>query len=341
MPPLIPTPLRRFTPFLPGLLLVLAATLDLGQANSTLQILRAGNRTDVITAPIPGFALMGGGKDLDEAFRWLCEHANGGDFVILRASGDDAYNPYVQHLCSLNSVTTLIIPSRAAAADPAAARSIAHAEALFIAGGDQANYIDFWKNTPVQEAINDAIRFGVPLGGTSAGLAVLGEWSYSAQGDKPDEPNLNSALALTDPYGPRITLVHRFLDIPQLKGIITDSHFARRDRMGRLLAFLARLDSGSAARVRGIGVDVGAAVLLDPAGNAEVIGRGAAWFVSPAPDYIHFPPAPALTAGPFQVDRVTPGQRFDTAHWNGNGKPYWLKVQRGHLRSTPPRSSIY
>ena len=32
-----------------------------------------------------------------------------------------------------------------------------------------------------------------------------------------------------------------FLDLPLMNDIITDSHFAQRDRMGRLLAFMARL----------------------------------------------------------------------------------------------------
>lgn len=63
---------------------------------------------DVQTTPVAGIAMMGGGADLDEAFRWLCEKANGGDFLILRAHGDDAYNSYVNGLCKLNSVATLI-----------------------------------------------------------------------------------------------------------------------------------------------------------------------------------------------------------------------------------------
>ena len=66
---------------------------------------------------------MGGGSDLDEAFRWLCQRAGGGDLLVLRATGDDEYNPYIQGLCHLNSVATLVIPSREAALDPFVARS--------------------------------------------------------------------------------------------------------------------------------------------------------------------------------------------------------------------------
>src|SRR5580698_3856107 len=68
---------------------------------------RAGSPTDVATTTQAGFALMGGGTDLDEAFRWMCNRANGGDFLVLRATGDDDYNPYIHPLCKLNSVATL------------------------------------------------------------------------------------------------------------------------------------------------------------------------------------------------------------------------------------------
>ena len=229
------------------------------QAAPQYKYFRTGSANDVAAKTEAGFALMGGGKDLDVAFRWMCQRAGGGDFLVLRASGEDDYNPYIQPLCKLNSVATLILPNREAAIDPFAAETVAHAEAILIAGGDQANYIRFWMGTPVQAAINMAIQHGVPVGGTSAGLAVMGEWAYSAEGDKPDEKNLDAKTALMDPTGPRVTLVHGFLEIPALKGIITDSHFVKRDRMGRLLAFLARLNGsrrllrGGSSQIRGDG----------------------------------------------------------------------------------------
>ena len=74
-------------------------------------------------------------------------------FLILRATGDDEYNPYIRGLCHLNSVATIIIPNRDAAIDPFVSNAINHASAIFIAGGDQANYINFWMNTPVQVAL--------------------------------------------------------------------------------------------------------------------------------------------------------------------------------------------
>ena len=184
------------------------------RVGSRSQYVRVGNAADVSTKTEAGFALMGGGTDLDEAFRWMCGHSGGGDFLILRSHGGDDYNPYVQELCHVNSVATLVIPSRAAAADPKVAETIGKAEAIFIAGGDQAEYINWWKGTPVEDALNAAIRRGVPEGGTSAGLAVQGEFIYSAQNDGKDEENLSSKAALADPFQHQVVVVRGFLENP-------------------------------------------------------------------------------------------------------------------------------
>src|SRR6476469_730542 len=143
--------------------------------------LRVGNTNDRTTATTPGTVLMGGGTDVDAAFQWMCQRSGNGDFLVIRATGTDAYNPYIQQLCpSENSVATLIIPNRTMASDPFVISTIQSAEALWIAGGDQSNYINYWKGTPVQDALNGLIAHGVPIGGTSAGMNVLTQFIYSA-----------------------------------------------------------------------------------------------------------------------------------------------------------------
>ncbi|HMK23527.1 MAG TPA: cyanophycinase, partial [Terriglobales bacterium] len=259
---------------------LLASLLCVGAAEHPYQYFRAGNPQDVQTSTRSGFALMGGSDDLDEAFQWMCERSGVGDFVVLRASGDDDYNPYIQKICKVNSVSTLILTSRGAANDPFVADSIRHAEAVFIAGGDQAHYINWWMGTPVQTALNDALRRGAPIGGTSAGLAVQGEFIYSAQGDAPDEKDLDSGQTLANPFHPRVTIVQGFLQNPLLKNVITDTHFSARDRMGRTLVFMARiLQDGRAQEIRDMAVDERTAVLLDPDGKAVVVGAGHAYFL--------------------------------------------------------------
>ncbi len=326
---------------------VLGAALPSPSQEPAYKYLRVGNPEDISATPRSGFALMGGGKDLDEAFRWLCVRAGGGDFLIIRAAGAGDYNRYVQSLCRLNSVATIVIPSRDAALDPFVENTIRHASAIFIAGGDQANYINFWMGTPVQTAMNDAIRRSVPIGGTSAGLAVMGEYLYTAQGDKPDDPNLDGKTALSDPYSSRVSLARGFLEIPILKNIITDTHFARRDRMGRLLVFLARLNQPDTKpavtppAIRGIGVQERAAVLLEPDGKASVVGNGDAYFIDAQHASGAIEKGVPLTFGDFSVQKIAPGDTFDLNTWTGEGVAYTLKAESGKIRSTQTAGEIY
>ena len=247
-------PIMRFTP---ALLVILFSCGGAAVSRAAdFEYIRRGNPQDVETRAEAGVAMMGGGSDLDEAFRWLCGKANGGDFLILRARGDADYNSYVNGLCKANSVATLIIPSRKGAQEPRVAEIIGQAEAIFIAGGDQSRYVNFWKGTPVQNAINAHVAAGKPIGGTSAGLAVLGQFVYGCLEDKPDDADLTSREVLTDPYIKRVTVVRDFLKVPGLENTLTDSHFAKRDRMGRSLGFLARIvQDGWSKTPREIAID--------------------------------------------------------------------------------------
>jgi cyanophycinase len=184
----------------------------------------------------------------------------------------------------------------------------------------------------------------VPIGGTSAGLAVMGEYAYSAQGDRPDDPNLDGKTALADPFGPRISMSRGFLNIPILKGIITDTHFARRDRMGRLLVFLARLNEAGKAdsqHVRGIGVQERAAVLLEPDGKAHVVGYGPAYFIEADRASGVLQKAKPLSFGPFVVQKVAPGADFFIKSWAGDAISYKLTVEAGKIHSTQTANEIY
>src|SRR5208337_3082934 len=254
------------------------------------------------------------------------------------------YNSYVNRLCKLNSVATLILPDRQAAQDPAVAEIIRQAEVLFIAGGDQADYIRGWKGTPVQEAINANIATGKPIGGTSAGLAVLGEFVYGDLEDKPDDNALASTDVLRNPYFERVTLVRGFLKIPHLENLLTDSHFAKRDRMGRTLGFLARImQEGWSKSPREVAVDEKSAVLVEPDGTGTVVGNGkGAYFLRPTrkPDVCK--KDQPLTFRKISVYRAPAGAHFDLARWKGSGgTTYFLSVEDGKIESTQAGQSIY
>lgn len=327
-----------------GFLIAIVSATRCLAADSSYQYIRLGSETDVSPKTGFGLALMGGGSDLDEAFRWLCNRGNGGDFLVLRARGDDAYNAYVKGLCNANSVATLIIPSRASAQETAVAEIIRKAEVVFIAGGDQANYTRNWKGTPVQEALQDNIAAGKPIGGTSAGLAVLGEYIYSAEGDAPDDADLASPQVLLNPFIPRVALRRNFLHIDLLRDTLTDTHFAKRDRMGRTLGFLARIvTDGWSAQPREIAVDERNAVLVELNGDARVvgIGKGAYFLSSQAKPEVCRPGVP-LTFRDITVYHAPSGAQFNVTRWRGTGgNTYSLNVVAGMIRSTQPKNEIY
>ena len=324
---------------------LLALCLVCASAEDALyKYIRLGNKEDIQTKPTPGTAMMGGGSDLDEAFRWLCNKGNGGDFLILRATGGDDYNPYVNGLCKANSVATLIIPNREAAQDPVVANTIRKAEVVFIAGGDQANYIRGWKGTPVEDAINADVAEDKPIGGTSAGLAVLGQFVYGALGDKPDDKDLVSSDVLPNPYFGRVTLVRDFLKVPHLDNLVTDSHFAKRDRMGRTLGFLARImQDGWSQSPREVAIDEKSAVLVEADGNATVVGSGkGAYFLHPtrAPEVCK--QGTALTFRDVSVYRLPAGGHFNLPAWaGGGGVAYSLSVLNGKIESTQAGKAVY
>jgi beta-aspartyl-peptidase (threonine type) len=260
----------------------------------------------------PGLLLMGGGREIDEAFEWFAAQAGHGHIVILRASGDDELQDWIyRDVGGVASVQTLIFHARSPASDPRVLAIVKHADGIFIAGGDQANYVRFWKGTPLGALINAHVRAGKPLGGTSAGLAILGEWGYGAM----DGGSITSPEALRDPAGSAVTLVGHFVSLKRLHGVITDTHFVQRERLGRLLAFVARTakDHHTAA-VTGLGVDQDSALLVDADGDARFLtwhADGHAWVVVPGKlrEIERTGGSKALDA--YLEDHVAPGRPLD------------------------------
>jgi cyanophycinase len=301
-----------------------------------------GDQGNAVGLTQPGLGLMGGGTDVDALFTWMSDRAGGGDFVVIRASGADGYNQYVFDLGNFNSVETLVLKNRAASSDPFVLQTIRNAEALFIAGGDQSNYVNFWKGTPVEDAIHDLAARGIPIAGTSAGTAVLTEFVYAAQ-----RFSATSADALANPFNRDITLDRDFLHLAHMEGIISDQHLIERDRLGRTLTFMARVVAdGWAAESKAIAIDRETAVLVDAAGRATVVANADhptpfAYFIRGGVPEICQPDTP-LTYRNLAVYRVQPGSTFDVGAWRGRGgTAYTLNVVAGAVSSTQPGGAIY
>ena len=241
------------------------------------------------TLPSQSGVLMGGGKDVKEAFTWMidqsrrCANPALGNFVVVSISSNSTYNSIISKLGPVASVQTIIVPTVDVANSPELDSYIQNASGIWITGGDQGDYYVNWKGSRLVDLIRKQIdAHQVPIGGTSAGMMILSGFNYIAY------PNtINSAQALANPYLADSTSIkgdfwnssangslwNKPTPISGLDYFVSDSHFAVRDRMGRLTAFLARLSAADAGSYglnvpnwytpRAIGVDQETAVLLD------------------------------------------------------------------------------
>ena len=305
-------------------------------AEPTYKSYFTGDAADVSPVTQGGLLLVGGGEGYDDGMRWFVDRAGHGDIVVIRFSDSDYYNTWIYPF-GPNSVETLLITSREAASDPYVLEQVRHAEGLFIGGGDQSNYVKNWKDTPLEDEINNVARRGGVVGGTSAGLAVLGNFVYSA---------MNGSLATTDalanPFHADLTMDRDFLSLPFLQNILTDSHFGIRDRMGRLIAMLARLDVDSwSSGTYGLGIDEGAALAVNELGIGQVVGAGGSAYL------VHLLQAPercvagqSLEVRHVQVDKIVKGGTLDLKTLiPGTVNHYELEVSNGAIVSSV--GSIY
>lgn len=230
-----------------------------------------GDPADVSPTPDFGICLMGGAAENDNAMIWFLEKANGGDVLVLRASGSDGYNDYFfsELGVNINSVETIVINDATAAQDPYVLDQITNAEAIWFAGGDQYNYVSYFKDTLVAQLLtNHVVVKGGVIGGTSAGMAILGDHYFSAQNG-----TVTSQQALQNPYDSRVVIGSQdFIDLPFLQNTITDTHFDSPDRRGRSAAFLARIATDFQVRSFGIASEEFTAVCIEENGEARVFG---------------------------------------------------------------------
>jgi cyanophycinase len=263
--------------------------------------------------------------------------ANGGDVVVIRTSGSNGYNDYLFNLVTgatkPDSVETMLLDTVDKANSDYADWVLRNAEMIFIAGGDQSAYLNAWKDTRTEDAIRAAYNRGAVIGGTSAGLAVQGEFIYDPDG----VAAATSAEAIANPYRSSMLFSSGFLDLPLMKDIITDTHFSQRDRMGRLFADMARLrQDNNTARILGIGVSENTAIFMDRNGRGIVDGSGAAYVLEERADTqrTQVVSGQPLIYRNLQRTKLTAGQFFDFVSSSHNGTSIVLSVD-GRNATTP------
>lgn len=228
-----------------------------------------GDPSDAQGFPVRALTLMGGASENDEAMSWFLSHASQGDVVVIRTSGSDGYNEYLFNLGpAVNSVETIRFDDASASEDPYVLERLEQAEAIWIAGGDQATYVDMWQGTSVEAILNDKL-LQVPVGGISAGMAILGNSYFSAANG-----TTTTAECLADPFNDAAAVAHDdFLELSAFGDWITDTHYDDPDRRGRHAVFLGRMWSDAGKIPLGIACDEFAAVCIDYTGTATCFGE--------------------------------------------------------------------
>ena len=230
-----------------------------------------GNSADLVTQPTGGICLMGGASEHDEAMKWFLQQSNGGDVLVIRATGSNGYNDYMfnQLGITINSVETIVFNNANASSDAYVIDKIKKAEAIWIAGGDQWTYTSYWRNTAVDSLINKGIsERNIVIGGTSAGMAIQGSHYFSAE-----TGTVTSAQALNNPYNSLMTVSNEpFIVNQHLTNVITDTHYDNPDRKGRHVAFIARALQDEQTQIRGIACNEYTAVCIDANGICRVYG---------------------------------------------------------------------
>jgi len=236
----------------------------------SLQRYAVGYNEDVCVALSPenaGIILMGGSTDVDSIFSdKVRPYIQGGNVLVLRTQGAAGYNDYLLNLLQAASVETLLVDSRDKANSDYVRWAIQSAEFIWFAGGDQSTYIANWQDTALQQALHGAYQRGAIIGGTSAGNAILSSIIYNPDG-------VGSAVStevVEDFCDTNIAFSPDFLEAPMLSNTLADTHFKQRDRMGRLMVFLAHHQQ---YQLTGIGVSERTALWVERSGYSEVFGE--------------------------------------------------------------------
>jgi len=297
-----------------------------------------GNPADVnpvIYGPAHDFG--GGGADVDAALQWIIDKVRGCtncatkiDVVILRASGADGYNPYIYAMNGVDSVESIVMTAARDASDVSVNNAIRNAEVVFFAGGDQCNYVTFFKGTSIETNVEFVYARGGGVGGTSAGTAIQSPFIYDGC-----KGSATSADALANPYHRSISFSYNMFNWNNLQVTLTDTHFFQRDRMGRTLAFLARqIKDGFSPVALGIATDEATSVVIDKFGVASVIGAGNAYFILADHPPERCVSGQSLTYSNYKIWKIGNGGFYNLQNRPTTGF-YTISVNNGVLSGNP------
>jgi cyanophycinase len=212
--------------------------------------------------------IIGGHEDKQHDKAILEEVANavidGGHLAIMTVatqSPEDVASQYrkVFRNLGVSHIDAIDIRTREDGHDEARIKKLQQAHVIFFTGGDQLRITSQLSDSPLFQCLSELYRDGATIAGTSAGAAAMPETMLiSGAGD---ESSHISALGMAPGLG-------------LIEGVVIDSHFAERGRIGRLVGAVAQNP-----RNLGLGIDEDTAIIVEKNGHFRVVGSGAVYVV--------------------------------------------------------------
>jgi len=155
-------------------------------------------------------------------------------------------------------IDALDIRERSDAKTDTAVKKCEKAGVVFFTGGDQLRITSQVGDSPLYQCMRERFIDGLTIAGTSAGAAAMSE-TMLVYGDG-DSSSEVSGIGMS----PGLALI---------EGVVVDTHFAERGRIGRLLGVVAQNP-----RNLGVGIDEDTAIFVKD-GQFRVMGDGAVYVV--------------------------------------------------------------
>ncbi len=226
--------------------------------------------------------LVGGGSESnngwsDDPYRWMVDQAENKRIAIISSTAGNDPEWLVNYFVSLGATRARNFEFSARVTEDADGiyDSLMTYDAFFFKGGDQWIYYLYFNNTDVEKAIVDKFAQGGVMGGTSAGMAILGQYTYTAE-----KSSLTPFEGLENVFNENITIADDFA--PLLSGYITDTHFLERGRLPRLNSMQANYFLKNDIEIKGIACDDQTAIAIDENNIGTVYGNGGAYIYIPS-----------------------------------------------------------
>ncbi|GJM61431.1 cyanophycinase [Persicobacter diffluens] len=252
--------------------------------------------------------LVGGGSEQhggwsDAPYQWFVQQAENKKVAIISyAPEEDSW--LSQYFVSLGAAEARHFQIDASNANEASLiEQLSSFDAFFFKGGDQWKYYRYYQASRFADWLRIRFEQGAAIGGTSAGMAILGEWDFTAE---------NGSLLPVDGMENLDARYFRFQKelLPCLPGFITDTHFAERGRLPRMLSMLGYMQLRKGVEMWGVGVDDRTALMVDATGVGTVSGTGAVTFAGIAGALSAEANSP-LKAESFEIVSLVQNQKFD------------------------------